>query len=179
MYYFSWNKETAKEQLRNAIYLCLRSILIGLGEALDVLGERTLVAQELNVGTVDLDAALLPEANVLSAAERSEAPVLGDNDLLATRELVHGSAEGLDGGSLVNVTGADGHEDLADVDTSDRAVGLAISTTHTGLKTIGTSARKHLVDTDDVVGVGADTEVETFLTGDLDEVPVQRGKKEH
>ena len=36
---------------------------------------------------------------------------------------------------------------------------------------IGTSARQHLVDTDDVVGVGTNTEVETFLTRDLDEVP--------
>ena len=69
------------------------------------------------------------------------------------------------------VLAADGHEDLANVDTGDLAVRLAEGTTHTGLETIGTSARQHLVDTDDVVGVGTNTEVETFLTRDLDEVP--------
>ena len=130
-----------------------------------------MATEELDVGTVLAELALLAELDVLLAADRGEAPVLGDDDLLATGELVHGAAEGLDGGGAVRVTGADGQEDLADVDTGDETVGLAESTTHTGLETIGTGARQHLVDTDDVVGVGADAEVETFLTGDFHEVP--------
>lgn len=72
---------------------------------------------------------------------------------------------------LTGVTAADGQDDLADVDTGDKAVGLAEGTAHTGLQPIGTSARQHLVDTDDVVRVGADAEVETFLTGGLHHVP--------
>jgi len=40
------------------------------------------------------------------------------------------------------------------------------------LKSIGTSARQHLVDTDDVVWVWADAHVESFLSGNLDEVLV-------
>ena len=70
------------------------------------------------------------------------------------------------------VTGADAQDDLANVDTGNGAVGLAPGTTHTGLQTIGTSARQHLVDTDDVVWVSADAQVETFLAGSLDEVLV-------
>lgn len=66
----------------------------------------------------------------------------------------------------------DGQKDLANVDTGNGAVRLAEGTTHTGLKTIGTSARQHLVDTDDVVGVGADTKVEGFLATSLDHVLV-------
>lgn len=62
--------------------------------------------------------------------------------------------------------------DLADVDTSDGTVRLAESTTHAGLKTISACARQHLVDADDVVGVGADTQMETFLAGNLYEVLV-------
>lgn len=133
-----------------------------------------MATQELDVGTVLLELALLAELDVLLAADGGETPVLGDDDLLATRELVHGAAESLDGGGTVGVTGADGQDDLADVHTGDEAVGLTEGTTHTGLETIGTSARQHLVDTDDVEGVHTDTKVETFLTGDLDEVP---GKK--
>ena len=57
------------------------------GEAADVVGKVALVAEELDVGTVNLDLALLAEVNVLLAFERSETPVLGDDDLLATREL--------------------------------------------------------------------------------------------
>ena len=59
---------------------------------------------------------------------------------------------------------------MANVDAGDRAVGLAPSTTHTSLQSIGTGARQHLVDADDVVRVGAHAQVETFLAGHLDEV---------
>lgn len=72
---------------------------------------------------------------------------------------------------LTGVASAARQDDLADVDTSDKAVGLAEGTTHTGLQSIGTGARQHLVDTDDVVRVGADAEVEGLLTGGLHHVP--------
>jgi hypothetical protein len=72
----------------------------------------------------------------------------------------------------VRVTGADTHDDLTNVDTGDSAVGLAPGTTHTSLQSIGTGARQHLVDTDDVIRVGTDSQVETFLSGVLDKVLV-------
>ena len=127
--------------------------------------------QELNVATVLLQTTLLAHTDVLLATDRGEAPVLGNDDLLATGELVGRATQSLDGSGAVGVTGADGQQNLADVHTGDEIVGLAEGATHTGLETISTGARKHLVDTDDVVGVGADTEVETFFTGDLDKVP--------
>lgn len=74
---------------------------------------------------------------------------------------------------LTRVTSADGEENLANVDTSDSAVWLAEGTTHSGLESIGSSARQHLVDADDVVWVGTHTKVETFLSGSLDHVPVE------
>ena len=85
----------------------------------------------------------------------------------------HCSEDSFPGGCtrLTGVTSSHREEDLADVDTGDSAVGLAESATHSGLQSIGTSARQHLVDADDVVWVSADTEVETFLSGSLDHVP--------
>lgn len=71
-----------------------------------------------------------------------------------------------------SITSADAHENLANVDTGDSAVRLTPGTTHTGLQSIGTGTRQHLVDTDNVEGVGADSEVETLLTGVLDKVLV-------
>lgn len=146
--------------------------LESLGEAADVVGEVALVAEELDVGTVDLDLALLALLDVLLTAERGETPVPGDDDLLAAGELVLASPESLESGGAVVVPCSDGHEDLANVHTSDESVRLAESTTHTRLQSIGTSARQHLVDTDDMVGVDTDTEMEAFLSGDLDEVLV-------
>ena len=131
-----------------------------------------MTTEELNVGTVLAELASVAELEVLLAADGGEAPVLGDNDLLATGELVLGTAEGLKSGSTVGVTSADGQNNLANVHTGDETLGLTEGTTHTGLQTIGTSARQHLVDTDDVEGVHTDAQVETFLTGDLDKVLV-------
>lgn len=54
-----------------------------------------MVGKELNVGTVDLDTASSLLLEVLVAAKGSEAPVLGDNDLLSAGELVLRSSESL------------------------------------------------------------------------------------
>ena len=56
-----------------------------------------MVPQELHVGPVDQQ---LPSGTLLEvffAAQRSEAPVLADDDLLAARELVLRAAEGFNG----------------------------------------------------------------------------------
>jgi hypothetical protein len=73
---------------------------------------------------------------------------------------------------LTGVTGPDGHDDLTNVDTGDGAVGLTPGTTHTSLQSIGTGTRQHLVDTDDVVRVDTDAEMERILSAGLDEVLV-------
>lgn len=66
-----------------------------LGETLHVALEATVVGEELNVSTIDLDVTSSLLLQVLLAAERGEAPVLGDDDLLSARELVLGSSERL------------------------------------------------------------------------------------
>jgi len=143
-----------------------------IGETADVVLERALVAQELDIGAVDLDAAFLALDEILLTAEGSEAPVLGHDDFLAARELVLRAAEGFDGSRTVAIPCSDAQNDLTNVDTGDGAVGLAESTTHTSLESIGSGARQHLVDTDDVVRVGAHAEMEPFLSCDLDKVLV-------
>jgi hypothetical protein len=70
------------------------------------------------------------------------------------------------------ITSSDTQDDLTNVDTGNSSIGLTPSTTHSSLQSIGTSARQHLVDSDDMVRVGADTEMETFLPGNLNQVPV-------
>lgn len=149
--------------------------LSGSGESLrelpDVGLELAVAGQELDVSTVGLNLTSLTLGDVLLALERGETPVLGDDDLLATREPVKGTVrtnfdmtscvrknvlvlrtpEGLNGGSTVRVTGADRQKNLANVDTGNSAVGLTPGTTHTGLETISSGTRQHLVDTDNVV----------------------------
>lgn len=72
-----------------------------LGETANVLLNGTVVAEELNVGTVDLDTAGSLALEVVLAAKRGEAPVLGDDDLLSAGELVLGSSQSLKSQSTV------------------------------------------------------------------------------
>jgi len=152
----------------NALLFSLERI----GETTHVVLEVALVAQELHVGTVVLEPSFTTLLDVVLPGERCETPVLGRNDLLASWELVLSATEGLDSGGSVLVTGTDTEDDLANVDTSDETIGLSESTTHTGLESIGSGTRQHLVDSDDVVWVSADTHVETFLSGDFNKVLV-------
>jgi len=62
------------------------------------------VAEELDVGTIDLDTAFLSQLDVLVTAQRSEAPVLGHDDLLASWELVLRAAKSFDGCGTVFTT---------------------------------------------------------------------------
>ena len=75
------------------------------------------------------------ELEVVLAVDVGEAPLAGDDDLLATGELVTSAAESLVDDRSVVVLRANRQNDLADVNTGDSAVRLAPRATHTGLKT--------------------------------------------
>lgn len=61
--------------------------LKSVGEAVDVVLKVALIAEELDIGAVNLDPTLLALGDVILTAEAGEAPVLADDDLLAAREL--------------------------------------------------------------------------------------------
>ena len=58
---------------------------------------RALVPQELHICTINPDFPFGTLLEVLVTAERSEAPVLGNDDLLAAREFVLGATESFNG----------------------------------------------------------------------------------
>merc|ERR1719367_1893361 len=125
------------------------------------LGESALAALVLDVVAVGEELAVPHELAELLLGELGEAPVLGDVDLLAAGELHLGSPESLDGVVLVGLFAPDGHQGVADLDTGDEAVGLAVSAPHSGLEPISTGAGKHLVNPGDVVRVSPDPKVES------------------
>ena len=79
--------------------LCLS--LKGIREPPHIVLERPLVPQELHVGTIHTHLALLALGDILLAVKRRETPLLRDDDLLATWELVLAATEGFDGGGAV------------------------------------------------------------------------------
>lgn len=119
---------------------------------------------DLDVDSLVDETSLGPVLDVVLLGDTSETPLGRDTDVLATRELVLGTTKRLDHVSLVSDLGADGDEDLTDLNTGNHTVGLSESMTHTGLETISSSTRKHFVDTENVVGVSTDTHVEVILS---------------
>jgi len=137
-----------------------------------VLEEVALGLEVLNVSTVVDDLLVGLQLLVVGPVEGSETPLLGDDDLLPSGELVPGTTESLHDDGLVRVLATDGHDDLTDADTSGGTDRLAVGATHTLLKPIGSGTGQHLVDPEDVEGVDTDTQVERVLSGGLDDVLV-------
>ena len=119
------------------------------------------------------DAALHLELVVLLGRVLREAELARDVDRLAARELHLRAAERLHEVALVRSLRAHREQDLAHVDARDHARRLAERTTHTGLQTIRTGARKHLVDAQHLERVHAHAQVETVLARLLRKVLVR------
>lgn len=156
------------------VRLCLASCLVCTWESLHVVRDLALVPQELNICTINQDSAFLLQLDVLIPLQRRETPILADDDLLATWEFVHRSSKSFDSRSTVRITSSDGEQDLTNIDTSDRSIWLSPRTTHPSLQSIGPSAGQHLVDSDNVIWVSANSEMEAFFTSNFDQIPAEQ-----
>ncbi|KAH3660248.1 hypothetical protein OGAPHI_007453 [Ogataea philodendri] len=143
-----------------------------LWELLHVVLQVTLGGQELHVSTIVLDLVVLSLGSVLSSVKRSETPLLRDDDLLLTWELVSGSSQTLNDNILVGVLGSDREQNLSDINTGSQTVWLTPGTSHTLLQSIGTGTRQHLVDSQNVVRVHSHSHVERISTRHLGDVLV-------
>merc|ERR1719416_140094 len=130
--------------------------------------------QPLDVHTVRDETALRLVLLVVTTRELGEAPVVGDVDLLTSREFELGTTQSLDGMLLLVILASHGDQHLSDVDTSDLTVGLTERTSHTGLEPIGTSTRKHLVHTKDMEWMRTDSDMVGLLTSVGRQVLVHR-----
>lgn len=146
--------------------------LVGTTNLLKVSLQGTLLAQVLDIATVGLETTSSTLGNVILTRQLGEAPLLGDDDLLATSKLELCTTKGLDDNGLVGILGTNREDDLTNVDTGGGRVRLTPGTTHTGLKTISTGTGQHLVDTEDVEGVETDTHMEGILARHLGDVLV-------
>jgi len=106
------------------------------------------------------------------AGPASETPFARHDQLLTARELELGAPERLDDVGLVLILAAHAHHGLTDVHASHQALRLAESSSHSGLEPIGSGARQHFVDADDVERMDAETHVESVFAHELDHVLV-------
>jgi len=127
-------------------------------------------ADKLDVCAVRNNQFLLLQSSVLFTVNVGESPLLRNDDLLSSGELVSCPPECLHDSRGVRVFRADRQDNLTNVHTGDSAVRLAPRSSHTSLQPIRSSAGQHLVDANDVEGVDADTHVEGVFSGCLGDV---------
>jgi len=127
---------------------------------------------DLHVGTVRDSATFRTKTLVLLGRVRRETPVLGDEDLLSSREFVLATTKALNDMRQHGRLGTHRDQDLINRNASNLTVGLTEGTSHTRLETIGTGTGKHLVDAEDMVGVDTNTHVEAVTTAHFREVLV-------
>lgn len=130
------------------------------GILLQLQDKRSLSVLDLTVGTVRNNKAGRLELLVLRMSVGSESPVARDQDLLASGELVLATTKTLDGVLDGGSLRSHGQEDLVDLDTADQTIRLSECVTHTGLESIGSSTGQHFVDTEYVVRVNTNSQVE-------------------
>jgi hypothetical protein len=143
-----------------------RSLVLDLGNT--GLGELSVSVAELDGDSIRDQTSLLLVLLVLGLGELGESPVLRHGDLLAAGVLELGTTKSLLSNRLELGGGADGHDDLSNLNTRANSEGLSESSTHTGLKTIGSGARQHLVDAENVERVETHAKMESVLSGVLD-----------
>mmetsp|Transcript_12673 Transcript_12673/g.16543 ORF Transcript_12673/g.16543 Transcript_12673/m.16543 type:complete len:206 (-) Transcript_12673:391-1008(-) len=101
-----------------------------------------------------------------------ESPLKTLKNLLATSKLKFTTTNGLNNMRLTGILGADTDKDLSNINTGGNTNRLSVRVTHTTTQTISTGTRKHLIRTDNMVGVNTDTNVVSFLTNVLCKVLV-------
>jgi len=134
--------------------------------------ERALWPNELYISSILQDLLIFLKLQIVLLLHVREAPLLGDNNLLTPRELVSCPTERLHDDRSVLIFASDGQNNLANVHTSDRAVGFAPSATHASLQPISTRATQHLVDPQDVERMDTDTKMERVLSACLGDILV-------
>jgi len=124
----------------------------------------------LNVSAILPDEFLLLHLDIRLLINIREAPLLADDDLLASRELIPGPPQRFRNNRRVILLRPNTQQNLADIDSRHGSVGFPPSSTHTGLKPISSSAGQHLVDANDVERVDSDSEMEGILSRGLGDV---------
>jgi len=126
----------------------------------------------LDADTIGGQVKRLAHVVVHLAGPASETPLARHDQFLTARELELGTPERLDDVGLVLVLAAHAHHGLTDVHAGNQALGLAKSSSHSGLEPIGSGAGQHFVDADDVERMDAETHVESVLAHELHHVLV-------
>jgi hypothetical protein len=85
--------------------------------------------------------------------------------LLSSRELVSSFMKSFKGSWNKLFFGSDGEQDLSNLDSGRFTKGFTIGSSHTRLKSIGSGAWKHFINTENMPGMHSASEMEVIFTG--------------
>lgn len=103
--------------------------------------ERSSVRSVLTVVSIRLESSILPHSLVVRDVPFRESKLLGDNDLLSSRELEFCSSQSFNHILLMSFLGSDRDHNLINVDSSNCSKRLSIGSSHSSLKSISSCTR--------------------------------------
>merc|ERR1711955_42958 len=130
----------------------------------------TVLWHVLAVDTIGFEMTVSSHAVVVLPVPLGETELLADVDLLSARELELASPQSFDHLVLELIRAPHRDKDLSDPYTGCSSVSFAVSSSHSSLKPISSSARQHFVDAQDVEGMDPHPNMEGIFTAVLDEV---------
>jgi len=135
-------------------------------------GQRSVLFQDIEDRASWLGEAFRSQAIVILSENISETVLNADSDFLSAWEFHAASSKSFN--SLISelLLGSDGVQNLVDLDSCAFTNWLTEGTSHTGLKSIGSGAGQHFIDTKNVPRMDSASEMERVFTSEFDHVLV-------
>jgi len=134
--------------------------------------QRSMAWEELSVDTIRDNTLLLPQLGEVSSVKLREAPFPADNNLLTTRELELSTTKSLLSMVTMGILATNRQKNLSNSNTSTSTQSFTKSTSHTSLKPISSSTRKHLVNPENMERMNPNPQMKSIFSSRLHHVLV-------
>mmetsp|Transcript_1600 Transcript_1600/g.2578 ORF Transcript_1600/g.2578 Transcript_1600/m.2578 type:complete len:208 (-) Transcript_1600:114-737(-) len=153
-------------QLLNFFYLLLSS------QIQSTLLQSTTTVVDLHNITISSQLSILSHPYIILAFILGKSPLETLQNLLPSSKLELSTTDRLNNVWLGSILSTNRKKNLPNINTGGNTNGLTVRVPHSTGKPISSSARKHLVGTDDMVGVHTNTDVVGILSNSVDQMLV-------
>mmetsp|Transcript_2999 Transcript_2999/g.4936 ORF Transcript_2999/g.4936 Transcript_2999/m.4936 type:complete len:215 (+) Transcript_2999:266-910(+) len=134
--------------------------------------QSTTTVVHLNNITISSQLSILSHPNIILTFILGKSPLETLQNLLPSSKLELSTTDGLNNVWLGGILSTNRKKNLSNINTGGNTNGLTVRMPHSTGKPISSSARKHLVGTDNMVGVDTDTNVVGILSNGVDQMLV-------
>mmetsp|Transcript_15584 Transcript_15584/g.26575 ORF Transcript_15584/g.26575 Transcript_15584/m.26575 type:complete len:220 (+) Transcript_15584:207-866(+) len=136
------------------------------------LGQSTTTVVDLDNITISSQFSILSHPNIILTLILGKSPLETLQNLLPSSKLELSTTDRLNNVWLGSILSTHGKKNLSNINTGGNTNGLTVRVPHSTGKPISSSARKHLVGTDNMVRVHTNTDMVRILSNSVDQMLV-------